>query len=82
MRLGLRQTDEIQRLNNEDDAFRDAGIRAQSGYNSTLIAVVGRPEVAPPSGAPVTEREMFYVTLEFCTDSGPKLPYSAWQTCR
>jgi len=63
-------TDEYQRLNDEDDNFRDAMIGVQSGYSSTLIAVVGRPELAPPLGATVEEREVCYVTMELCTESG------------
>jgi hypothetical protein len=63
-------TDEFLRLNAEDDSFRDAMIQVQSGYSSTLIAIVGRPELAPPIGATVEEKEVCYVTLEFCTESG------------
>lgn len=48
--------DELRKLDDEDDDFRDAMIRVQSGYRSALIAVVGRPELAPPIGAAVEEK--------------------------
>ncbi|KAH8655068.1 heterokaryon incompatibility protein-domain-containing protein [Tricladium varicosporioides] len=62
--------EEVRRLNDEDDRFREAGIAAQSGYFSKLIAVVARPELPPPVEATVEERELCYVALEFCTESG------------
>jgi len=63
-------SDEIRRLNAEDDDLRDAMIGAQSGYASTLIAVVGRLDLALPIGTAVERKEVCYVTLELCTDSG------------
>lgn len=63
-------TDEFHRLNAEDDNFRDAMINVQSGYISTLIAVIGRPELALSIGATVEEKDVCYVTLEISTDSG------------
>ncbi|KAH6665425.1 heterokaryon incompatibility protein-domain-containing protein [Halenospora varia] len=62
--------EEVSRLNDEDDKFRETGIAAQSGYFSKLIAVVGRPELSPLVEAAVVERELCYVALEFCTESG------------
>jgi hypothetical protein len=62
--------DEYQRLSDEENNFRNAMIGVQSGYSSTLIAVVGRPELAPPPGATVQEKELCYVTMELCTESG------------
>jgi hypothetical protein len=62
--------DEVHKLNAEDDEFRDAMIGVQSGYASTMMAVIGRPVVDPPLEATVAQREVCYVTLEYCTDSG------------
>ena len=79
MRRNFRHTEQILRLNADDDNFRDVNIGTHSGYNSTLIAVVARPESAPAIGATVEEQEVSYVTLEFSTDSGWRLPYSTFE---
>lgn len=62
--------DEMQKLGAEDDDFRDAMVGVQAGYASKMVAVVGRPELPPPTGASVEEREVCYVSLELSTDSG------------
>jgi hypothetical protein len=69
-------SDEVKRQDAEDDAFRDAMIGVQAGYTNTLIAVVGRPKLHPPEGSNVEEREVCYVTLEFCSESGPPSSHS------
>ena len=62
--------EEVQRLDDEDDNFRDAMIGVQSGYATTLLALVARPAAPPPAGSAVRDKELCYVTVEFCTESG------------